>query len=46
MAELKTRPIWNTKSRLEKLEETREERLKAYREMCNRFYREHDKNES
>lgn len=51
VAELKTRPIWNTlsdekKARLERLDETREERLRAYHEMCDRFYKRHRKNES
>lgn len=46
VAELKTRPIWNTfsdekKARLEKLDETRAERLRAYHEMCDRFNQTH-----
>lgn len=48
VAELKTRPVWNTlsdaqKARLEKLDETRAERLRAYHEMRERYFREQQK---
>lgn len=48
VAELKTRPIWNTfseekKARLEKLDKARAERLRKYREICDRYSRERRK---